>query len=170
MHEISFFQNNFNACVFALLCMLLIQNTESIANQATSSTKERLLDLIDFQENVMKRIMNNDFLEVPKMIFLNESQVSLVNQVIAKSCRPDHRLGKSIPTGTSTFALVLRDYCCLPMTLRSNYSLRGPVISVEIKPKQGFLPSPESIPEEMMVKSFVSRFCLKQFHKVSLMT
>lgn len=47
------------------------------------------------------------------------------------------------------------------------YQLIGPVISTEIKPKQGFLPSIESLPAELAVKARVSRFCLKQFHKVS---
>jgi hypothetical protein len=126
------------------------------------------MDLIDFQENVMRRIMNNNFLEVPKKIFLNDSQVTLINEIISKSSRPLHRLGKSIPNGTSTHALVLRDYCCLVKKPSSRYSFHGPVVSIEIKPKQGFLPSPESLPEEMIVKSQVSRFCLKQFHKVCL--
>lgn len=49
----------------------------------------------------------------------------------------------------------------------ARYKLIGPVISTEIKPKQGFLPSIESLPADLAVKARVSRFCLKQFHKVS---
>ena len=63
-------------------------------------------------------------------------------------------------------ALLLPDYCILPSRFKKQFSCEGPVICVEIKPKQGFLPSPESLPQDMLVKSKVSRFCLKQFHKV----
>jgi len=109
--------------------------------------------------------MNNDFLDVPKMICLSQQEVSLLNSLIAGSRRPCHRLSKSIPNGP-TSALLLPDYCILPSRFRKQLLCEGPVICVEIKPKQGFLPSPESLPQDMLVKSKVSRFCLKQFHKL----
>ena len=157
--------SNFVSCT----CYLKQKNESPLVSFTCSkSTQDQLRDLIEFQENVMKRIMNNDFLQIPRMVFLSQKQLCLINQVVSNTSRPGHRLVKSIPTETSTFALVLPDYCCLPLEIRRRFTLEGPVMSVEIKPKQGFLPSSESLPLEMMVKSQVSRFCLKQFHKVRL--
>lgn len=208
------------------------------------------MDIIEFEEKILRRILNNDFLHKPRMVYLTDIQVSTINSIIMKD-RPVHRLSKSVPN-EPTYALLLPDYCdlkchmvssgsgvtCCPHTTApgdddgsgngggpdgsgnccwncgpktgpsmapfvSNYTkestvvnvihynhndngyingnnimnvdgcryqLVGPVISTEIKPKQGFLPSIESLPAQLEVKARVSRFCLKQFHKVSLST
>jgi hypothetical protein len=76
------------------------------------------------------------------------------------------RLAKGIVTCGDTYALLLDDYCCLPTGLRRPFATEGPVVCVEIKPKQGFLPKPEVLSEELKVKARVCRYCLKQFHKV----
>lgn len=172
------------------------------------------MDIICFEEKVLRRILNNDFLHKPRLVYLDGIQVSTINSIILKD-RPVHRLSKSVPN-EPTYALLLPDYCDLKChVVMSNrvsdreigpsmepfvtnytkeptvanhlndndngyingnnimnvdgcrYQLVGPVISTEIKPKQGFLPSIESLPSELVVKARVSRFCLKQFHKVS---
>jgi inositol-pentakisphosphate 2-kinase, putative len=55
----------------------------------------------------------------------------------------------------------------MPKCISSCYALTGPVISVEIKPKQGFLPSPQQLDNQLWIKAKVCRFALKQAYKVS---
>lgn len=49
--------------------------------------KERLIDMIDFNRHVMKRILNHCFLDEPQLVYLSQSQVEIIDQV-ANVCRP----------------------------------------------------------------------------------
>lgn len=49
--------------------------------------KELLIDMIDFNRHVMKRILNHCFLDEPQLVYLNQSQVETIDQV-ANVCRP----------------------------------------------------------------------------------
>lgn len=69
-----------------------------------------------------------------------------------------------------SWALLLNDYCCIPNEPSLQPYLTGPVISVEIKPKQGFPPLLYHLGEEKPIAARVCRFALKQAFKVSLIT
>ncbi|KFM63239.1 Inositol-pentakisphosphate 2-kinase, partial [Stegodyphus mimosarum] len=61
---------------------------------------------------------------------------------------------------------MLPDYCSLPPHLK-NYPSFGPVISVEIKPKQGFMLQDEFLlPGQSFVPMRMCRFCMMQQYKV----
>lgn len=49
--------------------------------------KKRLIDIIDFNRHVMKRILNHCFLDEPQLVSLDKSQVELIDRV-ANVCRP----------------------------------------------------------------------------------
>ena len=126
-----------------------------------------MANLIKYQENVIGSLINNAFLDVPLLVKLSRQQVALISSA-TQSCRPKHRLVKGLALRETT-ALLLPDYCSHPLPMptgvacRTRKSLqrlprRAPVLSVEIKPKQGFV-SPHGLP--------VSAFCLKQTDKVS---
>lgn len=70
-----------------------------------------------------------------------------------------YRVCKVIPNQNS-WALLLNDYCCLSVTPSLKNYVVGPVITVEIKPKQGF---PPIICQH---EASVCRFSLKQAFKV----
>lgn len=115
-----------------------------------------LNDLVTFQRDVIRKILTTDSLDVPYIVKLSEEQVSIINSLI-ESYRPCHRLQKSIPV-RDTFALLLPDYCYLSTDLRQQFSSEGPVISVEIKPKQGFVNPVDGLS--------AAPYCLKQFEKM----
>lgn len=130
--------------------------------------RQLLEDMISFIDVVLKPLFGS-FIDIPKLVYLTSNHVEVIN-TIAEGSRPGHRLHKSIEVKDS-YALLLPDYCGQPRlgrTIRTNsrrFKLVGPVISTEIKPKQGFLPDLESLPSELAIKANVSRFCLKQYHK-----
>ena len=93
---------------------------------------------------------------------------SILKLLFLSSCFviAENRLNKGIVI-KDTWALLVADYCCMPKCISSCYALTGPVISVEIKPKQGFLPSPQQLDNQLWIKAKVCRFALKQAYKVS---
>lgn len=105
------------------------------------------------------------FIRLPKIISLSKYQVGVLNQV-ASSKRPPSRLNKNLPA-RECYALLLPDFC--QITNISRFGLHLPhttdVVAVELKPKQGFLPLIDALTYELSIKSKISRFCLKQYHK-----
>ncbi|XP_037519974.1 inositol-pentakisphosphate 2-kinase [Rhipicephalus sanguineus] len=117
----------------------------------------------DFIENVMKPLFGSRFVHPPVLVRLTAENVRLINKAVHLE-RPLHRLKKNVKE-VATVGLLFPDHCTLPSHLRK-YA-EGPVISIEIKPKQGFLPSPHDLPFEHKVRSSVCRFHLSQTSKVS---
>ncbi|RWS05305.1 Inositol-pentakisphosphate 2-kinase-like protein [Dinothrombium tinctorium] len=87
---------------------------------------------------------NNDW-TAAELVYRGEGNSSIVIAV-KKVCFDQFRKvklfrkHKSLPD-EDTFALLMPDFCDIPQTIATNDNLIGPVISVEIKPKQGFLSS-----------------------------
>lgn len=142
---------------------LLKADAKQLKNVETENIYSMLMSHIAFNVNVIPAIINTNFYTYPQLIKLNESQIETINQLV-RDKRPSFRLDKTI-SNSDTYALLLPDYCCLPKSLRQ-FSSAGPVISVEIKPKQGFLPDAGLLIDELKIKSQVCRYCLAQFHKL----
>lgn len=115
-----------------------------------------LTDLVTYQKDVLSRFLNPDFVDIPLIVNLSQEQVSHINGII-EVCRPQHRLQKSIPLKDMP-VLLLPDYCSLPSGLKHFVHVTGSVISVEIKPKQGF--------RNPLDRQPAAAYCLKQFQKM----
>ncbi|KAH7947732.1 hypothetical protein HPB52_015413 [Rhipicephalus sanguineus] len=113
------------------------------------------------EDRVLRLRKSAAFTEV--LVRLTAENVRLINKAVHLE-RPLHRLKKNVKE-VATVGLLFPDHCTLPSHLRK-YA-EGPVISIEIKPKQGFLPSPHDLPFEHKVRSSVCRFHLSQTSKVS---
>ncbi|XP_077541906.1 inositol phosphate kinase 1 isoform X1 [Haemaphysalis longicornis] len=117
----------------------------------------------DFIERVMKALLGSRFVFPPVLVRLTADNVRLINKAVQLE-RPSHRLKKNVRE-VPTVGLLFPDHCTLPSHLRK-FS-EGPVLSIEIKPKQGFLPSPSDVPIDHRVRASVCRFHLAQASKVS---
>ncbi|XP_077488184.1 inositol phosphate kinase 1 isoform X1 [Amblyomma americanum] len=117
----------------------------------------------DFIEHVMKPLLGSQFVRAPVLIRLTAENVRLINKAVQLD-RPLHRLKKNVKEAP-TVGLLFPDYCTLPSHLRK--FAEGPVLSIEIKPKQGFLPSPHDLPLKHQVRASVCRFHLAQTLKVT---
>lgn len=132
-------------------------NSNFDSQSDATSDVAALNQLVQFHEEVISQIIGKEFFHVANIVHLTEQQVAMIHHV-TESCRPPHRMSKAL-TIEDTIALLLPDYCSIPSWLSHRYACDGPVISVEIKPKQGFLP-----PCAGDVR--FAAFCLKQFEKV----
>ncbi|CAG2177471.1 unnamed protein product [Oppiella nova] len=127
----------------------------------------RIARQIQFVESVVARALSPAFHCPPRLAILSEDQIRAIDRLV-RDKRPRFRLAKGIVTCGDTYALLLEDYCWFPTSLRRRgFATEGPVVCVEIKPKQGFLPKPEVLTDELKVKARVCRYCLKQFRKLS---
>uniref|UniRef100_T1L4U4 Inositol-pentakisphosphate 2-kinase n=2 Tax=Tetranychus urticae TaxID=32264 RepID=T1L4U4_TETUR len=116
---------------------------------------------------ILKRLINEAMFDEPKLVLVSQEDISLINKLCNQS-RPNYRIFKVIPNQES-WALLLNDYCCIPNEPSLQPYLTGPVISVEIKPKQGFPPLLYHLGEEKPIAARVCRFALKQAFKLKTM-
>ena len=159
-------RNLFSSCLQQgkVLRILKVERQASKVSQhvlpdetTVESEAASLVELVRFHKDVMSRILNKAFLQIPTFVRLRSPQLSDIHN-ITEPHRPKHRMTKRVPV-RDTIALLMPDYCVIPNRYRNHLSFKGPVISVEIKPKQGFL---EASPSQLNI----APFCLKQFQKV----
>lgn len=115
---------------------------------------------LSFIRNVAAPLLGHSVIDMPTIVQLNQDEIKLINSSMRKERSMDRRK-KNVST-TLSCGLLFHDYCTFPTAM--SVETVGPVISVEIKPKMGFLPI--SIPPELNLKSRICRFHLVQHHKL----
>lgn len=111
----------------------------------------------------MKPLLGSSFISYPILIHLPANQVKMINKIV-QNFRPVHRCTKGVKE-ISTYALMLEDCCLLPLQL-SNYSCKGPIISIEIKPKQGYMKNADNLSSDQILKSNACTFCTRQHYRL----
>ncbi|XP_067137797.1 inositol-pentakisphosphate 2-kinase isoform X2 [Centruroides vittatus] len=114
----------------------------------------------------MQPLLGSSFINYPVLIHLPANQVKMINKIV-QNLRPAHRCTKNVKE-ISTYALMLRDCCLLPLQL-ANYSSKGPVISIEIKPKQGYMKNAGNLSGDQILKTGVCSFCMRQHYRLKKM-
>lgn len=119
---------------------LLKKNGKLLKFSCDNHVQDHLLRTIKFIHQIMRPIINRNLIETPELIHLRSSFVHQLNALV-KDSRPSHRLSKTLMLDDQ-YALVMNDLCSLPASILSTCEsyLCGPVLSIEIKPKQGFMP------------------------------
>lgn len=96
---------------------------------------------INFIHRIMKPLSDPFLSGHTELIHLKSDLVNKLSEHVQVH-RPLHRLDKTLVLDDQ-YALVMDDLCTLPVNLTQSLNvddLTGPTISIEIKPKQGFLP------------------------------
>ncbi|KAG8185902.1 hypothetical protein JTE90_028902 [Oedothorax gibbosus] len=143
---------------------LIKQDVESQTSINQEDQLQRLQNQISMVKNVMKPLLGENLVNCPAIVFLHSEDIKMLNNLFSTK-RPDFRKHKHVKEEDS-YALVLPDYCTLPPDLKVLPST-GPVITVEIKPKQGYLSKNEFLPTTLPSNSFLKcRFCMTQHYKL----
>lgn len=143
--------------------MRLVKDDTSNHNVVSASeVLKRLEEQVTFVQDVLRPLLGN-FVHCPNIVPLTAEEISVVNKRVQNS-RPAQRCNKSVKE-VDTYVLILPDYCSLPPEM-SVHPTAGPVISIEIKPKQGFMLKEECLPPSQFMKSQMCRFCMMQYYKL----
>ncbi|GFS48544.1 inositol-pentakisphosphate 2-kinase [Trichonephila inaurata madagascariensis] len=116
---------------------------------------------ITIVNNVMKLLLGENLVHCPTLVFIHKEDIKMLNGLFSH-LRPKARIHRTVKEENS-YVLMLPDYCALPLDLKKLPSV-GPVISVEIKPKQGFLLKEQYAPSSPN-SPLKCRFCLMQHYK-----
>ncbi|XP_076358574.1 inositol phosphate kinase 1 isoform X2 [Tachypleus tridentatus] len=141
----------------------LLKSEKNEKESTKREVSDKLWRYVEFVHTVMKPLLSPAFLHCPNLVNLSVEDVRTLNKIM-EGQRPDYRVWKLVPEAP-TSAIVLQDYCTFPPTFPYLPS-EGPVIGVEIKAKQGFLPPLEILPKDQKIKASICRFCLLQHYKV----
>ncbi|CAL1264081.1 unnamed protein product [Larinioides sclopetarius] len=115
-------------------------------------------------KNVMKPLLGENLVNCPVLVFIHKDEIKTINNLFSLQ-RPKFRLHRTVNEENS-YVLMLPDYCTLPPDLKM-FSSVGPVISIEIKPKQGFLSRELFLPSDCSSGSLLMcRFCMMQHFKM----
>ncbi|KAI2802260.1 hypothetical protein BLOT_010453 [Blomia tropicalis] len=144
------------------------------SNQSTTTNKfddnrakiEQLFRHVDYNKFILPNVFPQCFFSQPKLIRLSTSQLEQIRSIVFDK-RPAFRMNKSI--SDCGYALLMPDYCCIPKSI--THSLLDPIggtLSIEIKPKQGFLSFIDAFngDSSLEIKSKVCRFGMSQFVKL----
>ncbi|XP_069142519.1 inositol-pentakisphosphate 2-kinase-like [Argopecten irradians] len=126
---------------------------------------QNLQGVVSYIHNVMQPLLSSNFVYVPRLTQIPKGFVEKVESEI-EHLRPVYRKihdqdFKTIDPATCS-ALVLPDLCFVGDLTSSAHPKQHytPTISVEIKPKKGFLPSQKSLVHKDSIKSTVCKFCM----------
>lgn len=95
---------------------------------------------LKFIHLIMKPLTSPYLSDTTQLVHLKSEFINMLSRKVEVE-RPSHRLDKTLHLDDQ-YALVMDDLCTLPEHLMGNFNendFLGPTISVEIKPKQGFL-------------------------------
>ncbi|KAJ1921561.1 hypothetical protein H4219_000598 [Mycoemilia scoparia] len=120
--------------------------------------ERQVLDNIAFAQDVIQPLLSTDVRIIPQMIPLNVDRQFLteVSELI-EPFRPEKRKNRMIDI-SQEIAILTSDMTAAPNEGQS-------IISVEIKPKWGFIPNSTYISENTEVKTKICRFCLHKWMK-----
>ncbi|GAB1598487.1 inositol-pentakisphosphate 2-kinase-like isoform X1 [Argonauta hians] len=126
----------------------------------------KLQRTVDYVKEVMQPLLSSVYVISPLLEKIPIGFAEKVNRAIKKA-RPAHRKGKDIDFAAQA-ALVLPDFCYVfqPNCISSLHSITVPcpaTISIEIKPKSGFIPISNYIKNPIKFK--VCKFCMRSHLK-----
>ncbi|CAE1303826.1 IPPK [Acanthosepion pharaonis] len=131
-------------------------------NVRADEIRFKLQKIVDYVKEVMKPLLSSSYVIAPLLEEIPSGFAETLNEAV-KEARPAHRKGKDIDFAARS-ALVLPDFCyvfkpnCLSIP-QSLLSVRcQSTISIEIKPKTGFLPTSKHIKHPIKLK--VCKFCM----------
>lgn len=141
---------------------LLKEDNACNSSLSASEVFKKLESEVKVINNVLKPIIGESFLNSPLLVFVQAEDIKILNEVLRRF-RPEYRRHKSVKE-KDTYAFMLPDYCCLPPHLKS-LPVHGSLISIEIKPKQGFLKEDCLTSCSTPLIHPMCRFCMMQGYK-----
>ncbi|KAL5713009.1 inositol-pentakisphosphate 2-kinase [Ranunculus cassubicifolius] len=136
--------------------ILLWKDLKDIVSSTSTDTAAQLYVL-----NVMLPLLGSDHVDAGKSILVSRPFLEAIEKTIL-SQRPSWRVDAAKVNTVCDSALLISDHSIFPHGV-----LQGdPCISVELKPKCGFLPSSKLINEQTHVKKSVPRFRMHQYLKL----
>lgn len=124
----------------AKVIRLLKKDGKIMRSSQDHHVRQHPMSSINFIHLIMKPLTDPFLSRAPELIHLKSDFITRLSELV-EAHRPAHRLDKTLMLDDQ-FALVMDDLCTLPGYLLGKLNksdLSGPIISVEIKPKQGFL-------------------------------
>ena len=129
---------------------------------------------LNFAKMVLSPLMGDKYVHFGNLVSIPQGFAEAMNE-ICRGKRPQHRINKVIDESCAV-GVLMPDFCFLPQSLihhpesekESSFEITTPypTLSVELKPKCGFLPVSPLIDSARTVKYFVCTYCMLQKLKV----